>query len=167
MDMDWVRRAAGGEVAAMEFLYERYKAMVYSVGLALCGNRDDADEVVQETFLRAFRKLSQWRGESLFSTWLYSVALRTAQNWKTRFAGRRTLPIPARSEPSEPEQNEQLMAAIQELPEQQRVTLLMKHLQGLRIREIALLQGCAEGTVKANLHHALRSLLRKLGREPE
>lgn len=166
MDLDWVRRAAEGDLEAMEALYNRYKPMVFSVGLAICGNRSDADEVVQETFLRIFRKLDQWREKSQFGTWLYTAALRTAQNWKSRFLARRPVPV-ASSASVDEDPYEELMAAIQELPEQQRLTVLMKHLQGLRIREIAAIQGCAEGTVKANLHHAICALLRKLEREPE
>ncbi len=168
-DPTWVRRAADGDSEAMELLYNRYKTMIYSVGLGICGNPVDADEVVQETFLRAFPKMDQWRGESRFSTWLYAAAVRTAQNWRSRFMQRRAVVANVSAGPSEEpsEDRDRLMAAIQELPEQQRTTLMLKHIQGLRVREIAAVQGCAEGTVKANLHHAVRALLRRLGPEPE
>lgn len=169
-----LRRAAEGDLEAMERLYNRYKTMAFAVGMAVCGNPSDADDVVQETFLRAFRKLDQWRGDSQFGTWLYAVALRTAQNWKTRFVHRKTaLPPPAEvaappaSADDRAEERELLMNAVRELPDQQRLTLLLKHLRGLSIREIAALQGCAEGTVKANLHHAVTALLRRFGRVPE
>ena len=159
----------GGNASYIEDLYNRYKTMIYSVGMAICGNPSDADEVVQETFLRTFPKMDQWRGESRFSTWLYVAAVRTAQNWKARFMRNRGVVarVPAGPAEERSENRDRLMAAIRALPEQQRTTLMLKHLQGLRVREIATLQGCAEGTVKANLHHAVRALLRRLGPEPE
>lgn len=166
-ERECIRRAAGGDLDAMETIYTEYRTMAYAVGMAVCGNGSDADDVVQETFLRAFRSLGQWRGESSFRTWLYSVALRTAQNWKTRFVHRRAVPaaaVAAGPVESREDEHARLLAAIQELPEQQRVTLLLKHFRGLTIREIAELQGSAEGTVKANLHHAVAALLRRLGK---
>lgn len=173
-EAECARRAAGGDLEAMEMIYTAYKGMAYAVGMAVLGNPHDADEVVQETFLRAFGKLGQWRGEARLGTWLYAIALRTAQNWKSRFLARRPIPAPAPavSLPAEGaderrEEEERLLAAIRDLPEQQRLTLLLKHVRGLTIRQIAGLQGCAEGTVKANLHHALTGLARRLGRMPE
>ncbi len=150
-DAEDVRRAIEGRVGALESLYDRHKMMVFSVGLSICGTNADADEVVQETFLRAFRSLSQWRGESAFATWLYSVAVRTAQNWKSRFLARRPILAGREVRRESSESDERLLGAIQDLPEQQRATVLLKHLQGLTIREIAAVQGCAEGTVKARL----------------
>src|SRR5436190_11522915 len=70
-----IARSLRGDLSAMESLYEAHRQMVYAVGLSVCGNGADADEVLQETFLRAFRSLAEWRGESQFSTWLYAIAL--------------------------------------------------------------------------------------------
>ena len=169
-ERECIRRAAGGDLKAMEMIYSDYRTMAYAVGMAVCGNASDADDVVQETFLRAFRSLDQWRGASSFRSWLYSVALRTAQNWRSRFVRRRPVPsalAAAGPGPDATGEDDQarLLAAIGSLPEQQRLTLLLKHLRGLTIREIAELHGCAEGTVKANLHHAVRALARLLGRD--
>jgi RNA polymerase sigma-70 factor (ECF subfamily) len=170
-EAELVRRAAEGDLDAMETLYTGYKSLAYAVGLAVCGNASDADDVVQETFLRVFKRLGQWKGESRFGTWLYAAALRTAQNWKSRFVLRRPAPLPQAAPvgPSflpgeQAEEQERFMAAVKELPEQQRLTLLLKHVRGMSVREIAGLLGSAEGTVKANLHHAVTSLLGRLGR---
>jgi len=163
VERDWVRRAAGGELAAQEMLFNEHKGMVFAVGLSICGNAADADEVVQESFLRAFRSLADWRGDARFSTWIYSIAVRTALNWKTRFVKRP--PPPPRDEaetpPPELEREEAvaaLMAAIEELPLQQRLALTLKHLRRLSLEEVAELQGIAVGTVKSNLHHAVAKL---------
>jgi RNA polymerase sigma-70 factor (ECF subfamily) len=167
-EADCLRRAAEGDLDAMETIYTGYRTMAYAVGMAVCGNASDADDVVQETFLRAFRSLGQWRGESSFRTWLYAVALRTAQNWRSRFVRRKAVQVAAAGEDrpaaEAQEQHEALLAAIRDLPEKQRLVLLLKHLRGLTIREIADLEGCAEGTVKANLHHAVTALARRLGK---
>jgi RNA polymerase sigma-70 factor, ECF subfamily len=169
-ERDRIRRAADGDLEAMEKIYSEHRTMAYAVGMAVCKNATDADDVVQETFLRAFRSLAQWRAESPFRSWLYAVALRTAQNWKSRFVNRRVIPSAAVgagiSAPEAPRDDEhaRVLAAVRELPEQQRLTLLLKHLRGFSVREIAELQGCAEGTVKANLHHAVQNLARRLGK---
>ena len=140
-EVECIRRAAEGDLDAMETIYSGYKTMAYAVGMAVCGNASDADDVVQETFLRAFRNLGQWRGDSSFRTWVYSVALRTAQNWRSRFVRRRAVPMAAAVHDRPPgearEEHEALLSAIQDLPEKQRLVLMLKHLRGLSIREIA------------------------------
>lgn len=158
-----VRGAQSGSLAAMEALYEAHRPMVYAVALGVVCTRVDADEVLQETFLRAFRSLSGWRGEGRFSTWIYSIALRTALNWR-----RRLIPRPVHRPPEEVpdpgaaaedrESSEELRRAIAALPTQQRIVLTLRHCRGLSLAEIAELQGCALGTVKSNLHHAIARL---------
>jgi RNA polymerase sigma-70 factor (ECF subfamily) len=163
VERDWVRRASSGSLEAMEMLFNEHKGMVFAVGLSVCGNASDADEVVQESFLRAFRSLGDWRGDARFSTWIYSIAVRTALNWKTRFLRRPAPPSREEAEtpPSDAERQEAidaLMAAIQELPLQQRLALTLKHLRQMSLEQIAEAQGIAVGTVKSNLHHAVAKL---------
>ena len=160
-----IRQAQSGSLGAMEALYESHRSMVYAVALGVCGNRPDADEVLQETFLRAFRSLSAWRGEGKFSTWLYSIAVRTAINWRRRFFPRRPAPLTSEEEASDPadalveaESSEELRRAVEKLPPQQRIVLTLRHVRGLSLAEIAELQSCAVGTVKSNLHHAIARL---------
>lgn len=164
-----IRLAQGGSLAAMESLYEAHRSMVYAVALGVCGNGPDADEVLQETFLRAFRSLSGWRGEGRFSTWLYAIAHRTALNWRRRFFPKpHPAPLPEAADPPdavvEAESSEELKRAIDRLPPQQRIVLTLRHLRGLSLAEIAELQGCAVGTVKSNLHHAVARLKEALAR---
>ncbi len=163
-ESDLVREAGEGDLAAMEALYTAHRAMVFAVGMGVCGNGADADEVLQETFLRAFRSLADWRGAGKFSTWLYSIAVRTALNWKSRFVLRPGPRRPAEESPApgdaadEAESAEGLRRAIVKLPYRQRIVLTLRHLRGLSLAEIAELQGCALGTVKSNLHHAMANL---------
>jgi len=164
-EAELVREARAGGLAAMEALYETHRTMVYAVALGICGNRPDADEVLQETFLRAFRSLGGWRGEGKLSTWLYAIASRTALNWRRRFFSPRpaaSLPPEEAPDPGdavvEAESSDELKRAIAKLPPQQRVVLTLRHVRGLSLAEIAELQECALGTVKSNLHHAISRL---------
>ncbi|MBI2930613.1 MAG: sigma-70 family RNA polymerase sigma factor [Planctomycetes bacterium] len=162
-EREWVRRASSGEMPALERLFNEYKGMVFAVGISVCGNAPDADEVVQESFLRAFRSIREWRGDGRFSTWIYSVALRTALNWKERFVKRRLPPAragtdAAASDLDRQEAVEALGAAIRQLPLQQRLTVTLRHLRRMSLEEIAQTQGVAVGTVKSNLHHAVFKL---------
>ncbi len=163
-EAELVREARSGSLAAMESLYEAHRSMVYAVALGVCGNGPDADEALQETFLRAFRSLGGWRGEGKFSTWLYSIAQRTALNWRRRFFPRPQAARPPEEAPDpvdaavEVESSEELKVAISHLPPQQRIVLTLRHVRGLSLAEIAELQGCALGTVKSNLHHAIAKL---------
>ena len=163
-EADLIRGAQSGNLPAMESLYELHRSMAYAVALGVCGNGPDADEVTQESFLRAFRSLSGWRGDGRFSSWLYAIVVRTAINWRRRFLPRPSA-LPAPAEPPDPsdalvaaESSEALKRAIDQLPPQQRIVLTLRHLRGLSLAEIAELQGCALGTVKSNLHHAIARL---------
>ena len=162
-----VEAARRGDLKAMEALYDEHRDMVYAVGLSVTGNAADADEVLQETFLRAFRSLADWRGDAKLGTWLYSIALRTALNWKSRFLRRPDVnagePEPVPDPAERAETLTALNGEIAKLPVQQRLVLTLKHLRGLSLAEIAEVQGCAVGTVKSNLHHAMAKLKSALG----
>jgi RNA polymerase sigma-70 factor (ECF subfamily) len=157
MDRELVDRARRGDRAAMGELFERHRALAYSVGLSILGNPADADEVVQETFLRAFRKLGEWRGEGRLSTWLYTIASRVSLDL-ARNKNAPTGLLRGEREGVGGDEVERLLAAIRELPEQQRVTIILRHFRAMPIADIAEAQGCAEGTVKANLHWAILRL---------
>lgn len=162
-ELELIRRAREGDLGAMESLYAAHRSMVYAVALGVCGNQPDADEVLQETFLRAFRSLAGWRGEGRLSSWLYMIATRTAINWRRRFFPR---PAPPAAEEApgpgdaleDAESSAELKRAIDALPTRQRIVLTLRHLRGLSLGEIAELQRCALGTVKSNLHHAVARL---------
>ena len=143
----------------MQALFERYRKMVFAVGLSITGNATDADEVVQESFLRAFRRLGEWRGESKFSTWLYTIATRVALDWQKRFHRKPKTRTPEATEPGPHEDEiERLMDAINRLPLKQRMTLTLRHYRAMTLGEIAEAMDVSVGTVKANLHFALTKL---------
>jgi RNA polymerase sigma-70 factor (ECF subfamily) len=156
----WVEQSRRGDRSAMEQLFKSYRSMVFAVGLSICGNPEDADEVVQESFLRAFRGLAEWRGDSKFSTWLYTISQRVAVDWNLR-SQRRPPPRPPTGSASDfdrEEETRKVLDALRKLPEQQRLALTLRHFRAMTIAEIAEAQGCAEGTIKATLHFAIQRL---------
>lgn len=158
-----------GEREAFDQLVERYQRDVYRLCYRYVGNHEDANDMAQEAFLKAWRGLSGFRGDSAFSTWIYRIAVNTCLNF-------RSLRRPTGSEPSDDlpdarpgaaermvghERERQVRAAIGRLPDKQRATLILKVYHELTHEEVARILGSTVGTVKANLFHAV-SNLRKL-----
>ncbi len=174
-----VRRAADGEDAAYELLYRAHVGRIYALCLRMCRDRSEADELVQDVFVRVWERLGSFRGDSSFGTWLHRVAVNTViesfrskERWRQRLAGA--------VEPDEvPDAAFQQLAgtdldlerAIASLPPRARMVFVLHDVVGHKHREIAELTGTAVGTCKAHLHRA-RSLLRTAlsqgpGRGPE
>lgn len=161
-----------GEREAFDRLVERYQRDVYRLCYRYVNNHHDASDMAQEVFLRAYRALGKFRGDSAFSTWLYRIAVNTCLNFRS---ARRppseelpdSLPDPQEGALDGMERDERahlVRAAIQDLPEKQRATLILKIYHELSHEEIAGILGASVGTVKANLFHALGKLKRRLGR---
>jgi RNA polymerase sigma-70 factor (ECF subfamily) len=168
-DQNLVTLALGGDVPAFESLYRRHRDRVHGLVWRLCGcNQALAEDVLQETFVRAWTKLHLFRGESLFGTWLHRLALNVA------LSDRRIRVRRARFESSLDETAERtaighrdvraadhrdLERAIAGLPERARTVLILFDIEGYGHAEIAAITGMAEGSSKAQLHRA-RKLLR-------
>jgi RNA polymerase sigma-70 factor (ECF subfamily) len=174
-EIQLVRRAAEGEVAAYESLYRAHVGRVRALCLRMCRDRSEADELVQDVFVRVWERLGSFRGDSAFGTWLHRVAantviesLRAKGRWRERMA--------AAVDPAEvPDAAFQQLAgmdldlerAIAGLPPRARMVFVLHDVLGHTHREIAEMTGTATGTSKAHLHRA-RSLLRAaLTRGPE
>jgi RNA polymerase sigma-70 factor (ECF subfamily) len=157
-----------GEREAFDLLVERYQRDVYRLCYRYLGNHEDANDMAQEAFLKAYRGLGSFRGESAFSTWLYRIAVNACLNFRAARKHGDELPEdlpdrrPATSERLvEEEKQERVRAAVARLPEKQRATLILKVYHDLTHEEVAKILGSTVGTVKANLFHALGNL-RKL-----
>ena len=166
-----VARAAGGDRRAFERLYREHVNRVYSLCVRMCGDRAQAEELTQDVFVRAWEKLTLFRGESAFGTWLHRLAVNVVLNAR-KGEGRRR----ARSEgtpesldaiPRRPDQvgdRMDLEAAIALLPPGARRVFVLHDVQGYRHEDIAEQLGVTTGGSKAQLHRA-RTLLREaLGR---
>jgi len=163
-----VARAARGDVAAFEELYRLNAGRVHALCLRMSGNQALAEELVQESFVRAWQKLGSFRGASAFSTWLHRLTVnvvlghqRSTNRREVRVAGLAADEMPDRVAPeAHPGQTVDLERAIRALPDGARTVFVLHDVEGLRHREISRLPGIAVGTSKAQLHRA-RKLLRE------
>jgi RNA polymerase sigma-70 factor (ECF subfamily) len=162
-----------GDRDAFDRLVERYQREIYRLCYRYVGGHEDANDLAQEAFLRAWRSIGRFRGDSAFRTWLYRIAVNACLNHR---AAKRpltqelpeTLPDPTRGVLSRAEAEDdarRVRGAIAELPEKQRATLILKVYHDLSHEEVARALGSSVGTVKSNLFHALSNLRRRLGAE--
>jgi len=182
-ESELVRRARRGDREAFGALVQRYQQRVVGVARALVHNPDDALELGQETFIRAFQNLSSFEGRSSFSTWLYRIASNLAIDWRRKEnrypvahgeeAENELRKIPALQGDSfgavaRDELNHKVREALKQLTPEHRQVILLREMEGLSYEEISEILDCPKGTVMSRLHYArshLRSLLKDLQAE--
>ena len=172
-DLELVERARNGDQIAFRDLYDRNVDRIYRLAYRMAGEDDLARDFTQETFLRAYQRLDQFRGDAAFSTWLHSIAVSVSLNGLRKVdrhrKRERSLEDAAHVAPEgrglEPDARERLKEAVDGLPEIYRTVLLMHDLEGYSHREIAETLGVAEGTSKARLFRAREKLRAALGEE--
>jgi RNA polymerase sigma-70 factor (ECF subfamily) len=171
-ETDVVRRAQAGDLPAFEQLHRENVRRVYALCFRLCGEASLAEELSQDVFVRAWQKLGSFRGESAFSSWLYTLTLNVALS-ERRSRRRRTSRIVATEDPTvfekpgntrRPEVGLDIERAMDVLPPGARTVFVLHDIEGYRHQEIALLTGVATGTSKAQLHRARRLLREVLSR---
>jgi RNA polymerase sigma-70 factor (ECF subfamily) len=181
-DEELVARSISGDNDSFNELILRWERPIYALAYRTIGREEDARDVCQETFLRAFRALPGFRGQAKFSSWLYRIALNLCRDWVRR--ERRTpvvqapedmdlMELAAAREPAE--SIEDLVArkamtkaverAMALLPEEQRTAIVLKEYHGLTFQEIADLVGCPLSTVKTRLYQGLTVLRRELAHQ--
>ena len=180
-----VRRAAGGDPDAFEELVTAYEKQVYHLALRMTANPDDAMDLSQETFLRAWRGLASYRSDSAFSTWLYRLASNVCIDFLRRQKKQKVVPLYHTDDEEEerelslpqpgpgPEEQilrqleqEQVAQALAQLEPEYRQALTLCVIQGLSYTEIAQVLGIKEGTVKSRIARArekMRNILQKSG----
>src|ERR671912_875076 len=178
-DEELVALSMRGDTESFDQLILRWERPIYALAYRVIGREEEARDVVQETFLRAFRGLANFRGQAKFSSWIYRIALNLCRDWIRR---ERRAPVSQApegvdlaelvSEQGPIESIEDLVArndmsrtvarAMQELPEEQRTAIILKEYHGMTFQEIADLQGCPLSTVKTRLYQGLIVLRRRL-----
>lgn len=178
-----IRDAQQGNTAAFNTLIRQHDRRIFAMVCSIVGDRHEAQDIYQETFLRAFEKIHTFRAEGEFAGWLARIAVNQAISRLRQKRLRRWLPFDAKGRPEEngeaiwvrarsedtpdrdylnKELRVQIELALQELPERQRVAFVLKHIHGYKISEISATMGWAEGTVKNALFRATRKLQRAL-----
>jgi RNA polymerase sigma-70 factor, ECF subfamily len=177
-DSDLISRAAGGDPSAFQALVERHRSMVYRVAYQFAGNHHDAEDIAQEVFIKVYRSLDRFRQDSQLSSWMYRIVMNACIDHRRRQgpAGaaqfgeeveQKMLNTPeARPGPEDRayagELGQVLESEIGRLPKGQRIVFVMRHHQGMKLCEIAVALGLAEGTVKRQLHAAVHRLRQTL-----
>lgn len=185
VDKDLVARAQRGDKRAFDLLVLKYQRRIMRLLARMVRDTDEIEDLAQETFIKAYRAIKKFRGESAFYTWLYRIAINTARNWQTRQYRQ-----PQTIEPFENEVGEtfeqidnltdistpasilfskQVAQTIQNtlktLPDELRTALELREIEGMTYEEIAQAMGCPIGTVRSRIFrareavtHALRAL---------
>jgi RNA polymerase sigma-70 factor, ECF subfamily len=177
-EIELVARAQNGDKSAFNRLVETYDRLVYQIAFNMIGNAHDAQDIFQETFIKAYANLPGFRFESEFKTWLCRIVInqsinqrkkRRLKNWIS-FHGNQDQQndknnLPELTDLNAPdvqfrakEFNQALLAALDKLSALQRSVFTLKHFQGYKIREIAAVMHCSEGTIKNALFRALKKL---------
>lgn len=177
-DRQLVLATRGGEMRAFDALFYRYKDGIFRVGLAITKDPSHAEEIVVDTFARAFRAIDRLEPADSLRPWLYRVAVNLSYNRRPRtgivfspledaLAGAAT--PDEGSPPMRAEQAERraaVLESIDRLGPKHKVVVILHYLNGLALAEIAEIAGCPVGTVKSRLHYALRQLRMHLSAYP-
>jgi RNA polymerase sigma-70 factor, ECF subfamily len=181
-DEELVARAKAGDLDCFNQLVVRWERPIYALAYRTLGREEEARDVVQEAFLRAYRGLRGFKGEAKFSSWLYRITLNLCRDWSRRERRAPIVQVPEGTDPMDladehvqpTESVEDLVArremsaavakAMAELPEEQRTAILLKEYHGLTFQEIAGMLDCPLSTVKTRLYQGLSVLRRRLER---
>lgn len=172
-DEDLVRRYLSGDRAAFAALIERHERRVYNIALRMTGREEDARDATQDAFLTVLRKLSSFRGEAAFTTWLHRVTVNACYDLLRK---RQRAPLlergddlPAVEPPPAPDPADasdlsiDVQRALMRVPEDFRAVMILHDVHDLRQEEVASILGVPVGTVKSRLHRGRVALARAMG----
>jgi RNA polymerase sigma-70 factor (ECF subfamily) len=168
-----VRRCLAGDATSLRAFVERFQNAVFGLCLRMLGHRQDAEDISQEVFLRAFRSLKSWDSQRPLEPWVLTIAANRCRTLLSTRA-RKVQPLPENELPGSPEKSgadlgEELNRALAKLREEYRLCFELYHVQELPLAEIAEIVGSPEGTIKTWLFRARRELatyLRDRGLSP-
>ena len=182
IDQKLVERVQQGDKRAFDLLVQKYQHKVMNLITRYVRNPAEAQDVAQEAFIKAYRALATFRGESAFYTWLYRIAVNTAKNHLTSM-GRRPPASDVDAQDAEfyeggqamhevanPEREalsdeirEEIFAAFEDLPEELRTAIRLREFEGLSYEEIAEVMACPVGTVRSRIFRARETIDKRLG----
>ncbi len=167
-DASLITAYAAGDATAFEELYMRYEGRLFGYILGMVGEREEAEDLFQETFHRILRSLGRYREQGSFRSWLFTVAGNLCRDHlRSRARRERVDPelVPVEATAADPErslENKETMGKlsrlVSELPDEQREVVLLRTKSGLSFREIARLQGCPLSTALGRMHLAVKRM---------
>jgi RNA polymerase sigma-70 factor, ECF subfamily len=171
-DLDLIIRIETGEREAFNELVLKYQKPLYSLLYRMVSDHDDASDLLQKTFVKAFTGLKGFERRSSFKTWLYQIAINLAKNVYRDRSRIEKVPIDDVIITRDPKTLETLIKqesglllrqSLARLPEKQRLTLILRVQEAKKFEEIAVIMKCSIGTAKANYHHAVQKLKKIMG----
>jgi len=181
-DDELVLKAQQGDVHAFDELVERYHSKIYGLTYNMTSNREDAEDLTQEVFVKAFEALPRFKGKSSFYTWIYRIAVNKTINYRKKRNRKRALSLDqfdqeiktddvyhdltSKGSPlrniSLSELQKKLNEALQNLSEKHRTVVVMHDMQGIPHEEIAKMVGASVGTIRSRLFYARRQMQSEL-----
>ena len=169
-DLELARRAAAGDEAAWRAIYVATRERLFSLLAYQLGSRQEAMDVLQDTYVSAIRGIGRYRGEGTLEAWMAGIALHQAQSWKRRFLTKRkrTEALPEHLDPAappglDPEASRRLAAALAQLSERQRRAVLLHEWMGYSFAEIGSILGTSEATARVHAFRGRDTLRALLG----
>ncbi|WP_317124625.1 RNA polymerase sigma factor [Tenacibaculum lutimaris] len=171
-DQTYIDKILRGDANAYTFLVEKYKVMVFSLALKMVKSREEAEEISQDTFIKAYKNLSKFKGESKFSTWLYKITYRTCLDVLKKTKERYVLDVIDEVTINRIKSTDTILEGIEQkeraevinncllsMPEEERSILWMFYFEELSLKEIVNVTDFSEANVKVKLHRARKMLL--------
>ena len=177
-EKELVRRTIEGDEEAFGVLVKKYRTKVFNLAYSLTRDRDAADDLAQESFIKAYFALPRFKLKSGFGTWLYRIAMNTVKDYLRKKSKIREVAfgkeiehlviqedeMERKEKKQQEEQNRRLVhEAIQSLPEKYQLILSLRDIQGFSYGEIADILNVSPGTVDSRLHRARKTLRKKIG----
>ncbi|OZI63253.1 RNA polymerase sigma factor RpoE [Bordetella genomosp. 11] len=182
IDAELVARVQRGDKKAFDLLVLKYQRKIMRLLSRMIRDQSEIEDVAQEAFIKAYRALPQFRGDSAFYTWLYRIAINTARNWLASNGRRPSTPNALENEDGETfnetdnlsdistpeamvasrEIAETVNAAIQGLPEELRTAIVLREIEGMSYEDIAQSMGCPIGTVRSRIFRAREAVAARL-----
>ncbi len=179
-DYELIEKIRTGDMAAFHALFERYKKLVINICYRLVRNRDEAEDLTQDVFLKIFTSAKHFKHRSSVKTWIYRIAINRSLNHLRKKKYQQWLSFDAEASSIEllalelvssdcpetafdvKEQEKAVLQAINQLPTDQRIAVMLQRYEGLSCQEIAAVLDCSVGAVQARLHRAKKNLYQKL-----
>ena len=164
-----ILQAKEGNIAAFRSLVDRHMRQAYNIAYGVVNDHEEAEDIAQESFVRIYRSMKSFRGESRFSTWLYRIVTNVSFNRIAKLKSRLKHEVRVHNElmlqqadAIHPDHANDLQLhierAIHELPTMQRAVVILRHLNGLSTKQVGGILRCSEGTVKTHLHRGLKKM---------